>query len=500
MNSRLAGWPALEGLPEADVELKCQIGVWSKAPGAASDYRWIARTPGFVGDNRFIDNFYISDAPGKIEDAVLWKQADGYFHAVHLYSSPNRDSANRGNIIERVFVQCPAGVLPAVAVALLLLPEIARLGPELYQGHLENIDWRYKEKFIELSEDAGPSFHLGHAALLNAITRGMETVRNCRFDLKTHLGPFYAALLSGQQPCFLPDCANHHSLSPEMLAALLLPFPREITDKLSFAPDIPEGHVNLEKLFRNWNILPGRFAPPSSNLSAIEEEEWEAGKRLALSILHNDPEQLRKKDTQPVPRSEAPVEKPWINPIASMPIPDLPPDAGWLPRLLYEFAQDPQWRWLTDEHVGSAHSNDYALSPGTSFEFERTGVVDAENRWKPDVISRHPDDYYGNLQGIDTWLLNTIDYLRANAPILIDEKQWMVKLDILRSALMTLFPNTKYRIPLESKRIPSDYVASLLNTRRNSFQGDDPVESSTTPSNFSHSLGFSTSIHEEYYR
>nr|VFK10228.1 MAG: hypothetical protein BECKLPF1236B_GA0070989_10138 [Candidatus Kentron sp. LPFa] len=458
MNSHSMNWPALEGLPDDRIQLEYRIGVWSKAPGAASDYRWIAKTPEFVADDRFIDDFYVSDTPERIGDTVLWKRTTEYFHAIHLYPSAARDSAGRSGIIERVFLQCLVGKLPAAAVALLLLPKATKLGAELYQERLENIDWSDRKAYIELTENACPTLPLDHTDLPDVIKQGVEIVR-AHFDLRK-LGTFYASLLSEQRPCFFPD--SNRTLSPEAVAALLLPLPRKLADEISLAPNIPEGHVDIAKLSEHWNVLPARFSKEITDRKPLDQWAIKEGERLAESILRNDPDRLKVKNEPSIKRNATatPEKIPWRNPVALMPV-SLPSDTGWLVRLLYEFARDPQWRWLQVDHIAKAraeasYGNDHVVGSSTWSE-------ERDSEWAGSKEARPQHHGHGNSRDIEAWLIKTISFLKSNPPVLADPEQWKVKLDILRSAIIALSPDTTKEFSLESNLVARDYIADLLN-------------------------------------
>jgi len=157
--------------------------------------------------------------------------------------------------------------------------------------------------------------------LLTTIRAGIAQLRE-RFD-ETALGVLYARLLAGHRGvCPQPEIAP---LGPAALAALLLPLPRALADRLCLAAWLPSTTQDPAPLRRRWDLILGSDAgplPSAPGEAAPGAGLAARGLALARALLREDPGALPGEppvrrapavDPAPVP-IEAPPQSPPVTP------------------------------------------------------------------------------------------------------------------------------------------------------------------------------------------
>lgn len=266
INSQPLSWPALkldgEPLPGA---LTYERGIWGKVHGAPSDFRWITTTTGFAAAHPGVER----ELPLGGEDApasgMLWRTIGDTCYAAAFYPSPAQDAAGRSGFLEKQVLEWkrPPEV-PAALGALLLLDTVARLGPDVYWNRRSDIRWSEDDYTLDLGADAHPPLPVSVAALEDAVARGLELLRGAVSE--EALAELYAALLAGGRA--LPLRGLTAPLPPAALAALLLPLPRTLADRLSVAGWLPSSRLSdadLQEVRRCWDfVLGGAMAIPAT--------------------------------------------------------------------------------------------------------------------------------------------------------------------------------------------------------------------------------------------
>lgn len=325
-------WPALDlgHLPPPE-RLAAERAIWGKVHGAASDFRWIARSPGIDPQTRRLERELFlgsEDAPAR---ATSWRALDEACCAVACYPSRAVDAALRSGFLEKqVLVWRPEGA-PAAVGALALLPQVAVGDDSAWWGASGDPGWDRPGFCLDLD---APAPVVAARDLAAAIERGRAAIRETVEE--GALAGLYSSLLAGRRPAFLSGLER--PLPPEALAALLLPLPREIADRLSIAGWVVSLRLDPETLPRLWNVLVCNRIPAVFR-AAPASERSERGRVAARALLEGDPQRLG------APSCTTPVGVLRAAPTAA-------PAADVRDRIL-AFATDECRRWLEpDELVG----------------------------------------------------------------------------------------------------------------------------------------------------
>jgi hypothetical protein len=226
-------------------------------------------------------------------------------------------------------------------------------------------------------------------------------------------------------------------LPAEAIAALLLPLPRDVADRISIAGWIPTSRPSIDDLAARWDVLvlEPEHATPSVPITVSDE----AG-RLARTVLDHDPPRLEE-----VEEVET-IDEASLLPVASatskpfrpgVPLDVTPPDPEAAPIIhqLYEFAAARDRRWVSPETLRTSNG-------------------------KLRFSSSEPS---GQL------LCNWAEEVRIQDRQHADSRQWDVKVDLLRSAAIVLVPEPatleKFRTAQLSGRVPLLFFARMLKGR-----------------------------------
>jgi len=446
--NELLNWPALQPAKPLAGAFACQRAVWGKLHGAASDFRWIARSEGFRPDDRMARALLLgSEDHAPAQRLFFWRplseegRAAGHV-AGCAYPSRAVDAGGRRGFLEKQLLDwANPGRLPAAAGALLLLPVLSHWTDEIWWHRLREQDWSLHESVLGLAAaECGP---FATAELEAAIRRGLAGLDAVDEAVLAH---FYAALLGGDRPACLPGLAE--PLPAEALAALLLPLERARADALSLAGWIPSRRYSLEDLGRHWDalVLPTRADPPTLSARAMQRQE--EARRCVRALRERSPAVLAPTRPPGKPSAAAFEPKPaganrlgyrlqdesWpILPGARL---DLsPPDADASPilRLLHEFAATVDRRVLESAWV-KANLKPLALS-------------EAEGRQ------------------LCQWVE---ELAQAPRPHYAERRQWEMKADLLRALAVLLSPASFRQAGIAMPKGESllFYAKSLIETRQ----------------------------------
>jgi len=177
--SRPPPWPALAGPPEwLGTRLATRRGIWGKVPGAASDYRWIARSRHFAAGREDLAQTLRIGSEDQPIRASLWRRLPDRYLAASVYPSRARDSAGRPALIEKQVVEVPGpAAVPACATALLLLPEISTHDDRDWWERRSGEPWHVPDHSLDIPDAECPAPRLDTTALEGAVGAGLDRIR-----------------------------------------------------------------------------------------------------------------------------------------------------------------------------------------------------------------------------------------------------------------------------------------------------------------------------------
>ncbi len=462
-------WPALQSLPgqpSAAASLVYERAVWGKVHGARTDFRWIARSEGFGRFDQALERQLSVGVEDEPHRATFWRALPAAYLAVGIYPSRSIDAAGRGgSLIEKQILAWPrSDTDPAVLGALLLLPHVSTLIDDIWWPQRSDERWTEPDFALSLEASDHPSLEAPEERLQAAIELGVKQLEKA--GLEDSLPALYAQLLSGREPAWLTGLER--PLPPEAVAALLLPLPRRLADRLSIAGWVPSSRIDRDQLAGRWQVL----VEPADRSFVPEDqspaETSEGARFLGQALLTGDPSLAAFviNNNEPFAAAEAaaltavaerPAERPagvaastrraappdvaapagrealgvaapaghrapagraapagtWdpfadrpMRPGVELPLEEPQPDAAWVLRALHAFARNPDRRRLTPGALTREHYCD-PLRPGSP-------GADLLLSW---------------IQGVETY-----------QPVYADADQWAVKVDLLRAAALALVP------------------------------------------------------------
>ena len=443
-------WPALQGERPPD-SLDYERGVWGKAHGATTDFRWIARSADFGRDPGLHQELSLGgeDVPISFQ---AWRNAGDCCYAVTAYPSRAIDAAGRRGFLEKQVLEWrrPESV-PAALGALLLLPQVARMTDEIWWDSPGGELWSSPERFLSIVAEEHRPLVVDERSLASALQRGRRALQEA-VDAEA-LANFYEQLLSSGRPAFLAGLRT--PLPPEALAALLLPLPRAIADRISIAGWIPTSRPVFADLANRWDAV----VTPRPATSSPAVPAGRQAVRMAQQLLADEqvPEErpfewiaAKPKDVSipvapNVPVVAKVVNEPRKSSLRPMRELDLqPPERGSEAILfaLYEFARAANRRWLTPEML------------------KESGYVPCFSSGEPAA----------------RLLLDWVQHVRDRRPGYADVAQWQVKVDLLRSATFVLVPECstlrEAGLPDAGSRVPALLFALMLDRNQSDRLGE----------------------------
>jgi hypothetical protein len=364
----LPAWPALSlvGTPLPQ-RISYERGVWGKAHGSRSDYRWIASTPAFAPAKLQLEGklqLGTEDVPLK---ATHWLTMEDQCFAVVCYPSRAMDSSGRTGFLEKqVFAWRRSPEIPAALGALALLPQVAQADDSVWWERQSPRPWSDEDITLSLIPSQHPPLPVDVAEIAASIEAGIADLR--RVIREEPLSELYARLLSGQRG--IPVEGLTAPLSAQALAALFLPLPRAVADGLSLAGWLPSQRLpNLDALRRSWSVVLGGSALPPAPTEAPTAEQKAEARRLARALLANDPALLQ---GTPVPVRSVPAPRTSRQVRLAMWGPASAGKTAFLAKLFLE-DQDSEWEISTSgaslkffQDMRSFMSSNNAFPPATT--------------------------------------------------------------------------------------------------------------------------------------
>ncbi|MCP4700574.1 MAG: hypothetical protein GY862_27535 [Gammaproteobacteria bacterium] len=485
MNSNIWAWPGLgtKRLHEYP-PFSYERGIWGKVHDARSDFRWIARSPGFDDqDNTLVRRFSLG-SENPLYNSSFWCKAGESYYAVTAYPSRASDHAGRSGLLEKQFIEwkSPFNDFPAVLGALLLLPAAATFTDEIWWKRYEGVDWNRPDSSLLIDSSYCTPIPYSEETLLCAINKGMDDLRIVGPEALKQL---YLQVLIGQHPARLAGLEQ--ALSPEALAVLLLPLERSMADLLSMAGWIYSRQMEPEKVGSHWDIavFPQDVFPPLQEQSDFDKERCAA--LMAEALMFNTPQKLEGIATKNEQDSDTPASTSNAIPkydtvlgkqcrmsagYESLAIPPAtsPEDScaltlveeeqktlcnssSKISRPVFHLKLTPDLTTLSSS-PGKTNPPDYICK---LYEF----ATAVNRRWlNPNQL---PPDWqmsqeYGKV--VCDWAA----FLENSQPAYINDEQWCVKVDLLKAAAIVLNPHylIQQRNYLKSGLVPPLFFAPLL--------------------------------------
>jgi len=282
-------WPALQGA-ERPQALAYERGIWGKAHGIRSDFRWLAATGGFTLRHSGLEQAFSLGSEDLPQRTQAWRALGDAYYAVACYKSRAEDAAGRGNFLERQIIEWrPAGhAIPAALGALIVLPEAARYTDALWWDRRDEGRWGEAGFALPLGPQCCPPLSVD--GIGPRVENSIRLLKNA-VPLEA-LEQFYTAVLAGHRAVALPGLGQ--ALPPEALAALLLPLHRDMADRFSLINWLPSQHANTGDLRISWDAVLGGGYPDLANGSPepTEAQRQQAG-QMAEALYAQDPGRLQ---------------------------------------------------------------------------------------------------------------------------------------------------------------------------------------------------------------
>jgi hypothetical protein len=434
----LLAWPALAGLSAAlTFELRFSCGVWGKAPGATTDYRWLATSPGFPADDDLAITLNLG-AEDRPERSWHWRGWQGRWCAFCTYPSRAIDAFGRRGFSEKQMLIAESDPsLPAAAVALALLPLLRARDDAVWWERAPQSAWVDTRYRLAITAPADGHISVSAHELRATIQSGVSALAAALTE--ADLAAAYGNLL-GDRATLLPSAL---ALSPEAVAALLLPLPRAVADRCAIAGGLVSSRPRWEELERRWNLL---VVPDStrSQPTAGQESLSAAGERALLlgqALLRADPTPLggsasptaeanadQRADADSAVRDGAGTSG---LPVRDLPLTQPPAEAPVAIKRLWTFAARTDARWIEPDQLIEI------LDGGPS--------ADAAQRLRAALGA------YGSL------LLRWIDFVSHHPPPAAQAEHWQVKVDVLTALGLATVSDPEVRAQLrmpDGTRVP----------------------------------------------
>lgn len=233
------------------IKLTVEQGVFGKAPGARTDFRWLALSSQF-NTRRLIERQSLLGAEDAPIRANAWQVSGSYCYAITMYPSRATDAAGRSGFLEKQFLQVhlPAS-MHAGLLALLLLPKVNALTDSIWWQQGQQPVWDDTKFSIALE-----NFELEFTAdsIFSIIDESIQQLKTAFKSKQLDYQVFtqgFAALLANK-PAFI---YHDKPLSYHYLAAILLLLPRDIAAFRNIAGWVPSLRINRQQLADNWSLL-----------------------------------------------------------------------------------------------------------------------------------------------------------------------------------------------------------------------------------------------------
>lgn len=287
-------WPALREIPESkEYKLLFERAIWGKVDGQRSDYRWIARSPGFKGDSCAVQRALTLGLEDKPCPLVLWHASEGSFYAVSCYPSRARDANGRSGFLEKQIIEWRPDGVPAAIGALTLLGIACGYTDEDWIARSRDPGWLRPDFSIGLDT---MTVTVGNDTILAAISGGLRSLEGI---LEPAMTDFYTGLAhwistpatAGPGHRAAPGLLETESqLGPAALAVLLLPFEENDAKRLSLAGGLPVSQVEEEDL-KSWSgvVCRSRAIVRGASEAAGDASERKRANAIVTALRRHEP-------------------------------------------------------------------------------------------------------------------------------------------------------------------------------------------------------------------
>ena len=270
-------WPALETAGERiPNQISYERGVWGKVHAAQSDFRWIARSAAFAAQHERLELQFPFGLDEEGTSFAAWRVLGNTCYAVASYPSKATDATGRSGFMARQvleWVRQPE--MPAALGALLLLAKAAAFASS--EDAADSKVW-YDDGATPVEVSTKQPLTISPAALEKTIAAGLQGLTHS--VSREALVELYASLLAGARA--IPLNGVTAPLQPDALAALLLPLPRAIADRVSLTAWLPSSRLSNEDsgaIRRAWDVVaagPTRMPPDPAATPPTAEQRQEA--------------------------------------------------------------------------------------------------------------------------------------------------------------------------------------------------------------------------------
>lgn len=289
MSKRISAWPALEGF-EGTAQLSFERGVWGKAHGARTDFRWLAASEGFAAyEQPLARQLYLGpeDRPCRM---FGWRCLGREAVALIAYPSPAADASGRRGFLEKqVLAWRMADDVPPAATALALLAAAESLDDSAWWPRRAEVDWSRPSSRLVLGRPEHRTIRLDRSRLGRIVADAVESLTAAALDEEA-LARLYGEWIMGRRPGRLAGLDA--PLPAGAVAALLLPLARPLVDRASVTGWLPSSRADGETLGIQWDLV---VEPPGVDLGSVARspseppaEAWAA----ASALLAGDPSRL----------------------------------------------------------------------------------------------------------------------------------------------------------------------------------------------------------------
>ncbi len=220
----------------------CQRAVYGKVHRAPTDYRWIAHSAGIAPGKMKLEREMALGSEDAPVTLYAWRFDALGAYAIKCYTSRAVDAAGRPAGLEKQVLYVPSTTdVPPSALAFLMLAEIAGAEDSIWWEAWRDPRWQSMNFFLPV-----PEVRVRVDGLQELIEQGRAELRESATD--GALEQFFAAT-ERVPPAILPV---EKPLPPLALAALLLPFERESTEKMGIAGGCPSRVLDRTKL-AHWD-------------------------------------------------------------------------------------------------------------------------------------------------------------------------------------------------------------------------------------------------------
>ncbi|MFH1468444.1 MAG: hypothetical protein ABIO70_28905 [Pseudomonadota bacterium] len=459
----LHAWPGLPS-PLTTGSLRFSRAIYGKAHGAPTDFRWLARSPGFPTEPGIEAALGLGPLERDLDQrGVHWSALGrGSFLAQSSYPSRARDADNRPCPLERqaLLWQGQLGITPALA-ALLMLPWCSdNPGDDLWWPKRDDPAWSDPAYVLALGAGDAPALDLDPDLLADTVTRGLRALTR-RLDL-AQLTSFFLHALSpdARGPLVLSGLAD--PLSPAAMACLLLPLTPEQARPLSMAGWLYSSRVQAAELGAHWKVVfcgepPGGYQPPVQPSSG---PLFARARACAQALIDGDPTPL----LGPLPDAAASAPQPIRRRPGAMEIAMWGPASSGKTMLLAQLLLDSRYStrdWLV-----------YPTAEAEAFAQVMYRAIKSEHRFPLPTVKDNPQSvlYTFRHEGKD----RSVDlYVEDRAGALWEKLDDESKERLIDSAgLVLLFDPT--REPMAFRQEVFETLTSLFLTRKKRGIERDP--------------------------